>query len=365
LATLIPGVTGGDRADVGGIADQRSNFDVHGSTGGGSLQANGLHLGVTGGANTMTPTNMSAVHELTVDTSGLNAEMATGGVRINMIPREGGNTFSGTTFATFSNTSLQGDNFNDALRADLGNPDALKRYWDVNPGFGGPILQDKLWFYVSYKNTRAENYVGGAFINRNANNPNAWTYDPDRSSKPFNRLRSWDVSDRLTWQATERLKIGVSHQESDYCNCSNLVNPSLAVESALFQSTPRLRNLIADWTAPLTNRVLLEGAVLQRHQDLRREVDPEYANPAMIAVQEQSLNNLTYRTVWEDLSNPPLRTTWFLSYQGRASVSYITGAHAFKAGFNIAHVNEVGLLGNPLQPHLPLWVSGARGVFHA
>lgn len=348
LAMLIPGVRGGQVGDVGGTSDQRANFDIHGSTDGGRLEANGLRLGVTGGANTMSPTNMSAVQELAVDTSGVSAEVVTGGVRVNMIPREGGNRFSGTSFATFTTEALQGDNFDAALRADLGNADALKRFWDVNPGVGGPILRDRLWFYGSYKNTRSESYVAGAYVNRNANNPNVWTYDPDLTSRPFNRLRSWDMSGRLTWQAHPKLKIGASGQESDYCNCSNLINSSLAVESSLFQSTPRLRNLIADWTAPLTSRLLIDGAVLQRHQDLRREVNPDYDNPQMISVTEQSLNNLIYRTVNQEGSNPPLRTTWFTSYQARAALSYITGAHAFKSGFTYSNVREVGLLGNAL-----------------
>ena len=80
-------------------------------------------------------------------------ELGQGGVRVNFIPKDGGNRFSGTTHVSFTSNALQGDNFTDDLKnAGLATPDALKRLWDFNPGFGGPIKRDELWFYVAYKN---------------------------------------------------------------------------------------------------------------------------------------------------------------------------------------------------------------------
>ena len=38
--------------------------------------------------------------EITYQTSGINAETSAGGVRANMIPKDGGNTFKGTLFFT-------------------------------------------------------------------------------------------------------------------------------------------------------------------------------------------------------------------------------------------------------------------------
>ena len=48
---------------------------------------------------------------------GLWAELATGGVRINFIPKEGGNAFRGVAFGSFTNSSLQGSNFSQDLCA--------------------------------------------------------------------------------------------------------------------------------------------------------------------------------------------------------------------------------------------------------
>ena len=70
-------------------------------------------------------------------------------MRINIVPREGGNTFSGTLFGSFGNNRLQGNNFSQALKdRGLSTPDSVRRNYDVNPGFGGPLRRDRLWFYV-------------------------------------------------------------------------------------------------------------------------------------------------------------------------------------------------------------------------
>ena len=48
---------------------------------------------------------------------GGSAESQTGGVRINMIPKEGGNRFSGDFLAIYSNEHLQAENMDAELRA--------------------------------------------------------------------------------------------------------------------------------------------------------------------------------------------------------------------------------------------------------
>ena len=53
--------------------------------------------------------DVGSAAEVTVDSNSLGADLPTGGVRINFIPRDGGNTFADSTFFTFSNGGLQGD----------------------------------------------------------------------------------------------------------------------------------------------------------------------------------------------------------------------------------------------------------------
>ena len=61
--------------------------------------------------------DVGSAQEITVDTSSLSADLPTGGPRINFIPRDGGNRFSDSAFFNFSNSSMQGTNYSDALKA--------------------------------------------------------------------------------------------------------------------------------------------------------------------------------------------------------------------------------------------------------
>ncbi len=69
----------------------------------------------------------------------MQAEQLTGGLRINLVPREGGNSFNGSFFATFVNEDWQGSNLTPELTArGLGEPNRMKQAYDFNPSIGGP-----------------------------------------------------------------------------------------------------------------------------------------------------------------------------------------------------------------------------------
>src|SRR5436309_2016691 len=54
--------------------------------------------------------DMSATQEISVETGGFSAESALGGIRLNIIPREGGNTYSGTVFGSYASEQLASSN---------------------------------------------------------------------------------------------------------------------------------------------------------------------------------------------------------------------------------------------------------------
>ncbi|PYR73413.1 MAG: hypothetical protein DMF87_25865 [Acidobacteria bacterium] len=148
LASLIPGVSRGGltNQDVGGSSSSGNpigSVGVHGSRTGDQITLrNGVET--TGQASTgfSTPVNINpvATQEVNVDTASAGAEYTTGGVRINVIPREGGNTFTGALFASYASPSWQASNITSALQArGLREGDRLKNNVDFNPGFGGPL----------------------------------------------------------------------------------------------------------------------------------------------------------------------------------------------------------------------------------
>src|SRR5207253_2031782 len=142
-----------------------------------------------------------------------------GGVRLNLIPQDGGNSLKTYFFFSFANSSMQGNNFTQELKdRGLGTPDSLKQYLDVNPAVGGPILRDKLWFHTTARINHAFSYLP-LFFNKNAGNPNAWTYDPDTSRPASNDYSIGNTNTRVTWQVTPKHKIGVTYDLSKNCDC--------------------------------------------------------------------------------------------------------------------------------------------------
>ena len=66
-------------------------------------------------------TNDASTQELSYEIGAISAETGGGGVRVNIIPKEGGNSFSGSAFANYSSKSLQSSNLDDDA-AGAGHP---------------------------------------------------------------------------------------------------------------------------------------------------------------------------------------------------------------------------------------------------
>src|SRR4029078_7796331 len=165
LGVLLPGVNS-NAQDVGGQnGGGMATLTAHGSAGGDQrVLQNGLNVKKlqTGGGDPgrMIP-NESGAQEVAVDTDSASAERQTGGVAINYIQRDGGNTFKSYSFANYSNEHLASSNLTDRIKTGnfggFGNPanqpglasvNEIKSNWEVNPSFGGTIMKDKLWYYL-------------------------------------------------------------------------------------------------------------------------------------------------------------------------------------------------------------------------
>jgi hypothetical protein len=340
LGVLIPGVQmsgGNGQQDVGGaVGPETRALIVHGTkTSSQRLTMNGVSLStmVGGGWGGGAVPNAAGVQEIAIDTAAVTAELATGGVRINFIPKDGGNTFSGTTFFSFANDAMQGENFTDELRArGLAAATSIDKNWDFNPGAGGPIKRDRVWFFGTGRYQGA--YVKAPiFFNKNANDPTKWTYEADPARQASNEAKWTDYQVRLTWQAAQRHKIGFLYDQQTFCRCPDAISATFSPEAGQDRRFPLQRPIHLDWTSPWTNRLLLEAAAIDRSErwgNMHLHTNPDYqVNDQMISVLEQS-NNLTYR------ARTTYSNNWNHTFHYRAAASYITGTHAVKVGFNDA-----------------------------
>jgi hypothetical protein len=337
LGALNPGITTSVPQDVGGaVINATTGMSSHGSRsndGWTSMSGITMNAMASQGFTTRLLYSMASLQEVTLDYSANTAEVPTGGVRINIIPREGGNTFNGTFFASLATGAMQANNLTDDLKAQgLRTPDAVKKLFDVNPGFGGPLRKDKVWFYVSALYSGSQLDVAGMFVNRNANNPNAWTYDPDLSQPAFKDTHYQGGDVRVTWQASPRNKIGFLAADQTGCTCVGVVSATVAPEADIREQFPIQRRQLLDWTSPVTSRLLLEAGGAN-HFGRSVRLPSLQSSPQMITVNEQS-TGLRYRSA-DNFRNGPNHAVHL-----RFAASYITGAHAYKAGFTHSHGYE-------------------------
>ena len=134
---------------------QQTYFSVHGSGASGTsvlmdgMIINGLQLD---GA-VQSYLNDAGSQEMVYQTGGGSGDSPTGGVRMNLVPKEGGNTFSGSLFLGVEN--WQSDNFTSALKkSGVTSVDKIGTYHDVDVTEGGPIKRDRLWFFGSGRCSR-------------------------------------------------------------------------------------------------------------------------------------------------------------------------------------------------------------------
>ena len=170
LAALMPAVRASN-VDVGGVLGDQTGAAVsaNGSrSADGVSMIDGLRIGNMYISSNLTNMSLSPLlfDQVDVQLSGQQAETGTNGVIMNAIPKSGGNRFSGSALANGSGPSLQGDNITSRLndRGLAGASSTLKKLYDINGAIGGPIKQDKVWFYATSRYFTNEYFLAGRFF---------------------------------------------------------------------------------------------------------------------------------------------------------------------------------------------------------
>ena len=355
LHVLVPGITiAAGNQDVGGTGgDQQIFFQAHGgSVFDSRVQVNGLMVGDSsvGGGRTLYIPSVGTAAETSITTSGGLGEAETSGVIVNIISKDGGNAFSGSLFGTGANESLISNNYDDNLKAQgLRAPNNAKNVWDAEGALGGPMLRDKLWFFGQGRIHGNANFIAGMFPNKNAGNVNAWTYVPDLSEQAVLSSYWTAASMRLTWQASQKHKFVASYEDQMRCVACPAGGSATSTPEASGRGILAHPSNVgqATWTSPFTNRLLLEGGVSVRQVRWGNESLDIANSPALIRVQAQggSIPGLNYRACTCG------GKSGIFTYASRASMTYTTGAHSMKFGYNGTLFNQdrVNSQPNPLS----------------
>ena len=210
--------------DVGGSAGEHQNqLKSHGGSFNDRLvQVDGL-MNANMACNyscTGISTNDASTQELSYEFGAISAEVAGGGVRVNIIPKDGGNRFSGSGFFNYANDSLQGGNIDDALRNQgVTTGDSILRIHDLSGALGGPLKKDKLWFWTAHRYWGYEQIRTNTFYEKN---PFDFVFDADpepsrdRIAAQRQRRPPPDLADQPAQQGVGVLQLrAAQHQPLD------------------------------------------------------------------------------------------------------------------------------------------------------
>jgi hypothetical protein len=286
-----------------------------------TIDVDGMKMNtLVGGGDSHPDHNDAMSQEITVQTAALGADVSAGGPHLNLIPREGGNRFSGATYAGYTNGSFQTNNLTQSLiDRGLKTPDAVDLIFDANASLGGPIVRDKLWFFGSYRNVGNNNIVANSFY-------------PDGSPGIYDqRVRNYTL--RLTWQINQRNKI-TAYDDYQWKYVGHLFTSGTEVQFGAARRPPVLKYTDAvKWTSTVSNKLVFDlgfGTSVNAYREgyqpgvLKTPFTPEwYANASKVDIVRNTMTN----------ASAPELGTYNFRYMLISSATYVTGSHALKAGF--------------------------------
>jgi hypothetical protein len=331
LAALMPGVRMSN-TDVGGNQQMEQIYmTVHGSRQTDTtVQVDGLQMNsLMNDGQVQAYFSDAANAEVTYQTSGAGADVSGGGVRINMIPKEGGNRISGSVFAGGTNGSWQSDNVTEELKAaGLQSGDRVDHISDYNFAIGGPIRQDRLWYFTTIRRIATNEIVANNFYKDGRPGiEDQWIYN---------------MLARFTWQMTPKNKITAYYDRYPKFKgheMGALTDPETAAARRDWRHAIYYTGSVK-YTSTLSSRLLLEAGYSTNIEYLYIGYQP--------GIQQSRGMPDWYTQVGKVETISPGVTTQFAAWDGRTtpangidpkkyvastSLSYVTGSHNFKAGF--------------------------------
>ena len=386
LVVVVPGVVTNTNDVATGTAT--TQFPIHGGRNNeGRMTVDGLNVGNPPGGNQPPgySVDVGNSQEISFTTSGGLGESETAGLVMNVVPKTGGNALHGSLFYSGSGKNLQADNSG----GQGGGADAADQGVRRQRRGRRTDLKDRLWYFATARtqgSTRVERQPVLQPERRRCRRSGSTR--PTRASpdSPTGRGRtSAGASPGRRRRATRSAASGTSSGCAGSARATPSASPrrrwSSPEANGPGQTLP-LRVPQVTWSSPVTNRLLLDagfGGTYYGWGNFERDPNP---TRDLIKVTEQCATGcaangnrpgIVYRSQdWGDN-----RTG---SYMWKGTVSYVTGRHSFKVGYQHTlmtddrtwYTNSTDLwyrfnngVPNQLTQTISPWVNNARAGWHA
>jgi hypothetical protein len=290
----------------------------------------------------------AAVQETTNGSSLNTVEISGGGMMINMVPRDGGNTFHSDVFLSGSNGTgiWQANNLNaTTLARNLSQQDKIIKIEDFDGNFSGPIIRNKLWFNLTGRDQTTFTQAGNSVY-------------PD-GTPGIQDGYIYSGSFRLTYQMNQKNKFSAfidrnwKYKGHEILDGGALFPYNPAVSSKQRNKWPMYYILQGRWTYTPTPKLVIETGFSIDHLDYNDLYQPGVATA-------EGSPQFDSSAVQVDTGYPGNAGGGIAfvaggvqqQYQTTRNVfteqaAYITGSHQFKAGFQFSNGrNDYGYTAN-------------------
>jgi hypothetical protein len=324
MGQLIPGINL-NLPDTGGArAMQQTYMSTHGmTTANNTVMVDGMMInGLQGDGAIQTYFNDALNAEVSYQTAGIGADTSAGGVRLNMIPREGGNRFSGDFKYTYKPGEWQASNITERHKAaNLSTGNAIERIVDATFSQGGPIKKDKLWFFTSARYNSANNYIANTQF--------------DDGSQGIDDQYIRQASARLTWQISPRNKLSGYFDEIDKYRGHDMQSNDDPETAALQWFSPAYHTAQVKFTSTISSKLLFEGGWSSNIEYYTNSYQEGIEQPRFTPGWYAGASRLEAGFGAGRKTAATAQNTQSPERQNmQASFSYVTGSHHIKTGFN-------------------------------
>ena len=335
MGQLITGVSL-NQPDIGGSkAMQQTYMSAHGSGASQTtVQVDGLMMnGIDVDGAVQNYFNSSMSQEMVYTTSGASADVAGGGVRLNMIPRDGGNSFSGSLFLGYQNESFQSNNVTDSLLArGLKSTDGIGKLSNTEFALGGPIKKDRVWFFGSARNFVLDTLPANTFYGiEGSGTPTSAPLPSTEKAIDPQSIRS--VQLRLTWQMSDKNKLAVYNDRLAKNRGSAMTAGFDPKTAGIVWNSPIYTTASIKFTSAMSSRLFFEAGAstnYERYNTLYQSglaKDPFSADWYKVINKSDSGRGTQWNAGATNQGMYPDR------FAAMSALSYVTGSHTVKIGF--------------------------------
>ena len=338
------------------------------------MMVNGVALSsmIAGGWGGGAVPNATGTAEFAIDVSGVDAQAATGGVRINFIPRDGGNRFSGTIVRQLRNRRLGQRQLHRHRRASARAP--RSRAPSRRTATSTPALAVRSSATSSGSSCRGDRSLPTTTSRAPSSTRTRTSWTATTTCRRRTR-RSSIRSRRSTRPGSlgrrrRNTSSAVTYDQENFCACTTGIGPGTGgavttPEAGNDRRFPLQRFVTMDWSTPVSNKLLHRS---QRHSP-RRTLGRHGAAGGQAGQHRppgarhdlghrHASTRLRARGAHLSRGAPTYNNSWNWNLHYRAAVSYITGSHTLQSGLQqrlrAPREHDLQLAGDAVQLRLHL-----------